>query len=340
MSLLWRNPTNHTIGIDISDHIIRAVLIRHSKHKHVLKKFDEVELEEGWIQNGVIQDAVSVQEVLKGSLLKTISPGYGAAVVGLPEAHGFIKTVTAVDGGLEAEVARHLPFPYEEVVEDSINYGPTADQQRMVYGFAAIKKEVSESYWEVLSALGLHIRALEIESQAIARAYAQVLTSVQQISILVDIGRNHTTFLVVQNDHIDFTHTSQMISGKLLTAAIQKQAGWSLDQAEQQKIIAPEDPTVKAITTRFGVVLANELQRVVDFHTEHQATRSGNNYVIYLTGGGSQIPNLRLYLEDIIKYPIQPATLPKNVSLPKKMVPERFSYGTAIGLGIRQYLPL
>lgn len=341
MSLLWHNPTRYTIGIDVSDHIIRAVLVRHSRSKDVIRRFAQVPLPEGLIQNGTIIDAAAVRELLQQHIFKQIPAAAGTAVIGLPEAHGFIKTVVVREGRLREEIERHLPFPYEEVDVDSLQYGSEDLQPgSSLFGFAAMKRTITESYWQLFHSLGIHIRALEIESQALARLYTRHPVTDHQISILGDVGRNHTTFVVVQHGHIDFTHTSQMISGKLLTAAIVKQTGWTVEQAEEQKLAGGAHPVVHELMSRFGTVLAHEVQRVVDFHSEHQATRQGSEYVIYFTGGGSQIADLRPTLEASIQYPIQAAVVPKQVIVPKRMSPVLPSFGTAIGLGIRQYSPL
>ncbi|HLD22146.1 MAG TPA: pilus assembly protein PilM, partial [Patescibacteria group bacterium] len=233
---------------------------------------------------------------------------------------------------LEVAIQRHLPFPYSEVIVDTNKDGN-------ICTFAAIKTEVASSYVEALCPLGFRIRALEIESQAIARLFIGEQHKNQTI-IIGDIGHNHTTFLVVQQNHIDFTHTSKLISGKMLTEYIQTQFKIDSIQAERIKIEQQQHPAVQSIIHAYTTALANELRRVIDFHQEHCMRTQGTQYSIYFIGGGSQITHLTQSLQQQIHHPIQTATLSQHLSIPKQLANQFLSYSTAIGLSIRDFQPL
>lgn len=335
---LFPNPT-HTLGLDISDHVIRAVILQHQNRKKIVKKFAEIPLNEGIIVNGVIQHVDEVQASLKTLFSQHhITPKQINAVIGLPELHGFIKTVLPTSASEEKEIQKHLPFAYSEVTIDTEHSGN-------LLSFAAMKTEIAESYVQTLAPLGIHIRAFEIESQAIARLFASHLETANQATVLGDIGHNHTTFMVVQDGHIDFTHTSKLISGKILTEQIQQQFNVDFAQAERIKIEQAQHPAVQQLIIAHTMSLATELKRVIGFHEEHRASNTNvpqppPEYIVYLVGSGSQIQNLRQYLEQQIHLPIQAAKISEQMSIPKNLYNQILSYGTAIGLALRDFQPL
>lgn len=329
---------NRTIGIDISDHIIRAVVLRTGGSRKRMLHYAEAPLEDGTVRNGVIQEPDRMEYVVKKLIKKGIPARSATTVVGLPESHGFIKTITFQkedEKSVQKEIEKHLPFPYEEVIIDTI-------EGDGFLSFAAIKKEVAQMYLDLLCPLGFHIRALEIESQAIARLFASVPEddNINQAIILGDIGRNHTTFLVVRNGLIEFTHTSKLISGRILNDRIMQQFQVTPEKAERIKIEQQQHPQMQAIIQEHTQALANELQRVVNFHSLHPIGGPTEQYIVYLIGSGSQIQNLRQYLEAKIYFPVQQAKFRVPMHLPKKIHSQILSYGTAIGLAIRGYEPL
>lgn len=325
---MWIRPhTPNSIGIDMSDHVVRIVAMNQHGKKKRITHFGQQTFPAGVLVNGIIQNADTVVEVVK-KLLATmhLRHHHATAVVSLPEYHGFIKTVHLQDEPIEKEIQKHLPFPYDEVTIDTVAEDHTVS-------FAAVKTDIATSYAETIEAAGLHVRALEIESQAIARLFIPHGTLPETI-VLGDMGRNHTTVLVVYKGRIDFTHTSKLISGKMLTESIEEALGIPETEAEKMKMTKQEDAKIHAVIQEHTKSLGNELKRVIHFHQEH-AAQDTPQYIVYLIGGGSQIQHIRQYLEEYIHYPVQQAKIAESLLLPDSLQSEMLSYGTAIGLALR-----
>lgn len=337
---LFTHPTD-TIGVDISDHVVRAVLVSGSEKKKNILAAAEQHIDEGVIQYGMVQDLERIKKTLQKLFSKSFHAKHSTVVVSLPESHGFIKSIAVQEQSEREEIEKHLPFPYEDVIIDTIQHGliDYEGAQVKLISFAAIKKEIAEVYIEIFSSLGLHIRAFEIESQSIARLYTGYKKTDSAI-VLLDIGHNHTTFVVVQQNRIDFTHTSHLISGNSLTEEIKKTLGCSFEEAEKMKKENADSPKIKKNVHTHMLNITHELQRVIDFHTEHKMTNSIRDYVVYATGGGAALHNFHRYLEDEIHYPVRHATIPTNISIDKHISLPIQSYSTAIGLALRDFQPL
>lgn len=326
----------HTLGIDISDHSVRAAVVRAGSRKSRVVDFADMNIDTGIIQDGQITDASMFGSVMSRLLKDIHGHQRMTAVVGLPEYHGFIKTIIASEENQATEIQNHLPFPYDEVTIDTV-------RKEQLMSFAAVKTNIAQSYIDALVPVGVHIRALEIESQALARMFAssnEQFLSENQAIVLADIGRSNTTFVVVRNGFIEFTHTSKLISGGMLSQLIQQQFGVSPDEAERIKIEQQDHPSMQALIQAHTTALTNELRRVVSFHQSHPVTEATQEYQVYLIGGGSQIQNLRHYLEATIQQPVQQAKMPAHVVLPRKLRSRILSFGTAIGLALRDFQPL
>ncbi len=324
-----------TIGIDISEHVIRAVLVKKNSRKVSVIQHGEIAFEQEWIKKGNIIDKDKIQAAIKKLLFPSFHPHASTIVASLPESHAFLKTVTVdeVDKKhIQKEVSKHIPFPMKEIALDTIIH------DGITVSFAAVKKEIAREYADLFQNFG-HLRALEVESQAIARLFSSLYTP-DSITVLCDIGKSHSTFLVIENNHIDFTHTSQMISGDRCTEQIKQELQISAEDAEQKKLNQSDDPTVqKAIQNHLGEI-KKELMRVIEFHQDHHSTNELKSYRIILTGGGANITGISDHLKQEIRYPVAHATLPKHISVPKKMQRNQLSYATAIGCAMRDFHPL
>lgn len=304
--MLWFS-TRTTLGIDISDHVIRSVEVQHHRKTFVVKRFAEQVLPEGAIVRGDIQDPKAVHDALHQLLKHHSDTEHAAGVVSLPESRAFLKTIVIpTTATLDSEIARHLPFPLTDVSFDSLPHGMVEREgaAAQIVSFAAIPARITESYAKVMHDAHVRCRALEVESQALARLYVREQTD-DVVTVLVDIGKTHATIIMITGGRIDVTHTSLDIHA----TAYQK--------------------------------LGTEIQRVIRFHREHGPIPDAKKaYTVLLTGGGSQIAGIVDTLHTELELPVAIAALPDVLELPPELRDASYSYNTAIGLGMRRFFPL
>lgn len=335
---IFARPGQDVLGVDISDHIIRAAVLRHERKTVKMVAHAQTEMAEGAIERGVIKSEDDVVDALK-QLMKYLShyKTHASVVAGLPEYHGFINTVTQTASSRKEEIERHLPFPYNEVrISTRTNTVQKNNLTQTILSFGAVKNETAESYENVWKRVGVHIRAMEIESQALARLLYNPETSNDSAVVICDIGHTHTTFVLMQNGHIDFTFTSQHISGAQLTQAIADEKSLSIQDARilKESLSLEEVPTVEPIIKKWSDKLTTELDRVVSFHRNHQLAEKSRSYSIVLTGGSSLLPGFIDRISDSTGILAQHAELPAHLKIPKKFN-NTFSYSTALGLALR-----
>lgn len=336
------HPRTSSIGIDVSDHIIRSVLTHRRGDRADVVSSVEVALPEGLIQLGIITDHEQLRVLVREQLTSKLNHSKASVVVSLPESHSFIRTVTARPDQLQQEIQRHLPFPIDDVLIDTIDHGPVDEgDPTHVFSIAAVKTNVAQAYWDVFQGAGYHIRALEIESQGIARAlYPSETGPDDAVAIIADIGRNHTTVLALQQHHIDFTHTTGVLSGKTLTDQIQQQLHCDEKEAERRKRESTEhNEDIAPLIKKYTADLAAELQRVIDFHSEHAPVHnSALEYRLITVGGGSHLLNLNEAVEDSVRHPIEHGQLAPGIICHSSV--DVLSYLTAIGHSLRPFRPL
>lgn len=335
-------PRTSTIGIDVSDHIIRGVLTHQRGGNADVVNAVEFPLPEGLVRHGIITDHEQLRTIVREKLSPVLKPSKAAAVVSLPESHCFLRTVTALPDQLQHEIQRHLPFPVDDVLIDTIDHGPIDPSTSIhVFSIGAAKTNVAQAYWDVFQGSGYHIRGLEIESQGIARAlYPTEIGPADSVVIIADVGRNHTTVLAVQQNHIDFTHTTTSLSGKSLTTAIQEQLHCDEQEAEKRKHQSTgQNEDIAPLIKKYTEDLAVELQRVIDFHSEHAPVHgAGLDYTLITVGGGSHLINLKEHVEDSVRHPIAQGKLAGSIVCHPSI--DTLSYFTAIGHSLRPYHPL
>lgn len=343
-------------GFDISDRSIKYIKF-YAKEKVELQDFGEINLPEGVILNGEIKQEEVLVEILKfwlardGRSYRSLFP-----VVSLPEEQSFLRLIQLpnvkkedVQNAIRWEIEANIPLAPEDLLYDYEIIEPfesdAVDHIDVV--ITAISKTISESYAGILKRVGWSPLALELESQAIARA---VLPSVRNKSAktIVDMGRNRTSLIVTAGGAIIFTKTID-IGGLNIENNIMKTLGVGQTEAPEVKKKYGLDKKAhdgKLFPAIFPVVavLADELMRVAEYyqnHSEHMHGASGSIDEILLAGGDANLLGLDTYLSGFLKVQVNSAnpffsvverlpspvlTLHRNISL---------AFATAIGLGLR-----
>ena len=175
------NLNNKTFGLGISDLSIKIISLRKKGKFLSLSSWGETRIKPGVIENGEVKDREELSktikislEKVKGNKLKTKN-----VIVSLPEIKAFLQVIkmpkmeeNELKTAVPFEAENYIPLPIEKVYLDfeiiRSNSGYSKDHLNIL--LAAIPKEIVDSYVYCLNKAGLHIKALEIESQSISRA--------------------------------------------------------------------------------------------------------------------------------------------------------------------------
>jgi type IV pilus assembly protein PilM len=342
------------IGIDISDQTIKVVRLSHAPRRRLLSNYMKV-LPAGVMENGVVMDKKKMDQEIRSTLsLCNISVKTKDSVVAsIPETQSFLRVIEIpvmdeyeIHEAVRWEIAQHIPFGLENVYIDwqhSASNGHSVKESRMEVEVGAAQKKVVDPLYEVISGMGLDLAACELESQAIVRALISHDWKLKHGILILDIGNTGTNVIVYDYGAIRFTasltqgviHLLDQVAPddtKSIMENLNSYPKWFSDRVESQ-IATSADALVRDI---FGIV---------QFYNSIDSTNEVKEIV--LTGGGSNLLGLdAVLLKYFVGANIQRGNPWVNILSGKRLekppleIQESLRYSTAIGLALRNVIPL
>ena len=349
-----------TFGLDISDLSLKMIQLGGKKNFLRLASFGETEIKEGIVQEGEIKDQDALSKIIKESLRNVrgerISTKY--VVASLPEDKAFLKVIQLPRMGEEDlksailfEAENYIPFPIEEVYLDFQIVKPIVDHlDHFDVLIAALPKKIIDPYVFSIKKAGLFPVALEIESQAVARAIIKKEVSLKPV-LIVDLGAVRTNLIVHSGYSLRVTFLNP-ISAKGFTEMISKTLGVSFAQAEKLKLKYGIDSTQQEGKKVFEALippltdLMEQIKKYLNYyqtHTFHEhLSESQGVEQILLSGGGANLKGLKQFLSKELKMRVETGNPWVNIlsdvprEIPSLSFEKSLEYTTAIGLALRQ----
>ena len=347
-----------TFGMDISDQSLKIIKLKKKGKFFSLASFNEIEIKPGIIAKGVIQDEDSLVKIIKaacqnvqGEKLKT-----NYVIASLPEEKSFSQVIQMpkmkneeLKSAVIFEAENYIPLPISEVYLDFQAIEPVYNHlNHLDVLIVAMPKKIVNSYVACLKKAGLIPLALEIESEAIARALVKNEISMSPV-ILIDFGKNSTDFIIFAGRSIQFT-TSIPVSSSQLTSAIAKSFDVDIKKADKIKTKfdlissskdARSEKTYEAISPILEE-LVEHIKKYLNFYQDHTSHEhlSSNQKVqkIFICGGGAELKGLPEFLSEKLKTPVEVGDFWVNFSIKKSdsaFHQKSLSFITALGLALR-----
>lgn len=342
-------------GLDISDRSIKYVKFA-AGSGGALETFGEKEIAEGIVAEGRIERPAEFVSVLRDLALllggRFAPLGIAAS---LPEEKSFLRLVQMprmkaeeVAGALRWQIESQIPLPAEDIAYDYEVIEPFAGYpDHLDVVITAYPKRIVDSYAAALREAGFQPLALEMESQAIARAVLGFARTPDAV-IVIDIGRQRTSVAVCIAGSVVFTVTLP-IGGRAMESKIEKACAVSPEEALR---IKKEEGFVKSAmegkiyTALLPLVdaLAAELSRTVAYYEDHLSHIHGGAPRItrvLICGGDASLLGLETYLSSRARVPVvlaDPfASLMDKSPYPIPEIPrhQALAYAAAIGLAMR-----
>lgn len=344
------------IGLDIADRAIKFA--EFSRHASGIKMstYGRIIIEEKIVENGDIKNPEALVLALTSLRLGGSIFHHRFAAVSLPEEKGFLRIIQvprvkmeALENTVRWELEGNFPLPPEELYFDYEVVRPREmEPDHYDVLIIAFPRLIVDQYISVLKRAGYIPLALELESQAIARALADRVHP-DDPKVFVDIGASRTSFVLVGGGSIILTSTIPL-SGVSFHLAIQEALGVDLKEAEaiKQQVgleeNAYEGKVYRALKPLMDT-LVNELEKHIDFYRDHLLHRHGivgEVESIVCTGGDANLVGLDAYLARALKKPVLigdsfsalKPVLGNYVPPISRKVSLQFT--TAIGLAIRE----
>jgi len=297
--------TKFPLGLDISDHSLKAVQLEKSGDQIRFKAVSRVVLQENTVRDGEISNPAEFQK----SFTKLISsPKYGRFEVGeivacLPDTKTFIKYIELgrsedIKAEVRAELEKNVPIALADLYYDHQILESIAGTSCVLIG--AAPKALVNQYKAVFDELNLSLVALEIEPISICRSILaeespRFKGSFQKNYGILDIGSMHTNMSIYSHNTL-LLSASVPITGHETTRLIADQLAISYDQAEKAKIICGVDENrangvIKAVLDGLIGSTTKKIGDIINYYYDHYEHRGPLN-CIFLCGGGSNIKNL------------------------------------------------
>jgi type IV pilus assembly protein PilM len=210
----------------------------------------------------------------------------------------------------------------------------------------AVKKEIVNSYAEVIEEAGLQPEVMDVDYFAMENMYEANYAAEPGGGMvgLVHMGARNTSVTLLENGYSTFTG-DLTIGGEDFTESLSRALGISSEAAEAAKISGSLDGKSKLeletllLPTMENVV--DEIRRTVSLYGAVGAAEGEGLKHIYLSGGGARVPGLRELIEERLGIrisstdPFRGFALSGNID--KNFVTESGSLFTvAAGLSIRR----
>lgn len=355
------NLKPEAFGLDISDLSLKIIKLKKTKGFLTLASFGEQKLTPGTIESGEIKDEESLVKIIKESLTKVrgekLKTKY--VIASLPEEKAFLQVIQMprmtpeeLKKAVMFEAENYVPLPLEETSLDFQVVQPVYNHlDHLDVLIAALPKKTIEPYLFCFKKAGLVPLALEIESQAIARAV--IKNEVTSFPVLViDLGATRTSFIIFSGYSLRFT-SSIPVSSQKFTDAIAKSLNIDLVKAEELKIKyglgtrtteeggAVFEALIPALTDLIEQIKAHLRYYQTHASHEHLLPTSRGVEKIFICGGGANLKGLTDFMSMELKILVEIGNPWTNI-LPGKIkeVPilpyeQSLSYATALGLALR-----
>lgn len=245
---------------------------------------------------------------------------------------------------LPFEAKKYIPIPLDEVILDwsivGVNDGAqreAGNQPTTVEVFlAAVPKDETMRYQNIMKNAGLKIQALELENSALIRS---LLGNDLSPSVVVNIGGRSTSIIIANKGYERVSHNYE-IGGFEITKAISRSLNVSLDKAEELKRKFGLKKSSENIINESMVSLIDmmvfETEKTIANYEESKKEKISN---IILIGGLANMPGFGDYFKEklgrnvIVGNPFSKIIYPKELEPLTKELSSTLS--VALGLSMR-----
>jgi type IV pilus assembly protein PilM len=341
------------VGLDIGSNSLKLAEIVNTSHGYTLNRFRQIPVPTGIIVDGVLEDPSALAAIIRELFRNSGCKGKGI-VTSLSGSSVIVKKVTLAQMDeadlrdlIRDEAGKYLPFDnmddvnYDFQILGDNEYNPS---QMDVIIVAAKKTDVS-SYLDAITAAGLTVMIMDVDSFALETMYeTNYEFENNEIIVIVNIGASLTNINVIKGGMSIFTRDFT-VAGNAITEGLQEKYHVSTEEAERMKIEGVSGGEQDGMALKNAILdcaepICSEIERSVDYFR----STFGGDYIkhVYLSGGSSRIAGLnshlsqRLNIETELINPLLKIGYNKNNIDAGKLDSIKTIGAVAIGLGLRK----
>ena len=295
-----------TVGLDIGNHSLKLVKLRHAKTGLFLEATGIKELPPGTIDGSEIKNRTALIDSLT-TLINQCDPRIVEVVINMT-GHGIIsdKFTFKIDPGENAEelilweAGQRSPFDVDDITLDYKILHRNTQTNEFEVMIVAAKNQIMQSYIDLLYDAGLKPVVVDADAFAIANCYG--FESGDDPSrgcvALLNIGHDLTTLAFI-NDGVYHSMRSISTAGVFFSKTLQRNLGVDSETAAAILKGRPEPSLDSTMVTQAVEYAAEELAAAVDLafsYFKSSAKRESIDKIV-LSGGGAYFPGIVSFLE-------------------------------------------
>lgn len=311
---LFKSKSNSVVGLDISSTSVKLLELSRGSERYRVEAYGVEPLPPNAVVEKNISDVDGVGEAIKRVVNRAkVATKQGAVAVA---GSAVITKTIEMDASLNdddmenqitVEADQYIPYPLEEVAIDWEVQGLSeTNPEQVEVLLAACRRENVELREAALDLGGLKAKVVDIEAQAMMRAYELLQGQLgerpeEMVVAIVDIGATMTALSVFAEGKSIYTR-DQLFGGKQLTEEIQRRYSLSFEEAGLAKKQGglPDDYEEEVLLPFKEAVLQQVTRSLQFFFSSSQY--DDVDYIV-LAGGTASIDGLPELIENKLGTP-------------------------------------
>jgi type IV pilus assembly protein PilM len=300
------------VGIDIGSHAVKICQLAPTGRGYRLQSLGSARLPEGAVEDGALQDAKAVGTVIAALLknLKIKEKQIGISISGysviVKKINLAVMSADEMAKHIQSEAEQYIPFDIADVYldfQDLKTYGE--DEERTDVMLVAAKKEVVDSYLEMLRGLSLTPVLVDVDAFALENAYWANFGTEANVA-LIDIGASKMNINIISKGTSVFAR-DVVLGGRQLTEQIQNRFDLEPAEAEELKTgkISAQSrrEDLEVIFTDTCAQWLAEIRKALDFYDSNYPDEVLEKLV--LSGGGARVKGFDQFLADELNIEVE-----------------------------------
>ncbi len=344
------------IGLDISNSSVKVSEVEIDRGDAILSNLGFIQLPEGVIRDGEIEDPESLSNLLKELWTRSGLKGK-KVILGIANQKVIVRPIELpymereeLDSALRFQVQEFIPIPTEDAVLDFevIEEFMTAEEERMLTVLlVAAHRDMIQSFVGVLQSAGLVPVAIDLKAFALPRSLikreVQLMEEAgeEESVCIVNIGAGITN-IVILKDRIPRFARFLLRGGNDFTSIIMDRMNMDAGEAEEIRTGKQVHEEANKILQQEIFNFVGEVRRSIDYYVAQ--TQERNLSKVILSGSGSKTLNLSQEMNRGLRIPVEMGKPFQNLQMGKlpfaaeELADIEPSVAVCIGLALREVM--
>ncbi|MGD8282766.1 MAG: type IV pilus assembly protein PilM [Desulfobacterales bacterium] len=341
---------DHLVGLDIGSRSIKAAELAVTKRGRTLKRFGVVDIDQGAIEEGTINNpeavAERIQELFKSYNIKenNVAVSIGGYSVIVKKINVQTMAEEQLQETIQFEAEQYIPFDISDVNLDFQILGENkSNPSQMSVFLVAAKKEMVNDYINLANLAGLNPCIVDVEAFALQNIFEANYDLSNENIALIDIGASKTSLNILKGNTSVFMRDVSL-GCRQINQKITSLIDCTFEEAEMLKHGETSDrlstDDLKGIVSTVVSDWCTEIRRALDFfystYPEDQIKK------IILSGGGANIEEFRQLLATEASAEVETIDPFKNLLIDNKGFDDSFirqiapQAAISVGLAMRK----